>query len=151
MSYYSDHPCTSSFPVVLVKTKSDFMVRSAETGLWKWTLVVAVTSVDSYPFLAFSDVTCHLEDTGIGVFWLHCTAWCKETKLGSSNEEASSSAGKNTRIILVPCCAYKCVPIAISNGVDIFKVPGCHLLWQMSSQWESQKLLQGLVSPELIA
>ena len=25
-------------------------------------------------FLAFSDLTCHLEDTGIGVFWLHCIA-----------------------------------------------------------------------------
>ena len=31
-------------------------------------------SVDAYPFLAFSDLNCHLEDTGIGVFWLHC-AW----------------------------------------------------------------------------
>ena len=38
-------------------------------------LVVAVISVDAYPFLAFSDLTCHLEDTGIGVFWLHCAAW----------------------------------------------------------------------------
>ena len=34
-------------------------------------LVVAVFSVDAYPFLAFSNVTCHLKDTGIGVFWLH--------------------------------------------------------------------------------
>ena len=32
--------------------------------------MVAVISVDAYPFLAFSDLTCHLEDTGIGVFWL---------------------------------------------------------------------------------
>ena len=31
-------------------------------------------SVDAYPFLAFSDLTCHLKDTVIGVFWLHCTA-----------------------------------------------------------------------------
>ena len=35
-------------------------------------LVVAVISADAYPFLAFQDLTCHLEDTGIGVFWLHC-------------------------------------------------------------------------------
>ena len=35
-------------------------------------LVVAVISVDVYLFLAFSDLTCHLEDTGICVFWLHC-------------------------------------------------------------------------------
>ena len=37
-------------------------------------LLVAVSSVDAYPFLALSDVTCHLEDTGIGFFWLHCAA-----------------------------------------------------------------------------
>ena len=28
-------------------------------------------SVDAYPFLAFSDLTCHLEDKGRGVFWFH--------------------------------------------------------------------------------
>ena len=36
--------------------------------------MVAVISVDAYPFLVFSDLTCHLEDTGIGVFWLYCAA-----------------------------------------------------------------------------
>ena len=36
--------------------------------------MVAVISVDAYPFLAFSDLTYYLEDTGIGVFWLHCAA-----------------------------------------------------------------------------
>ena len=35
-------------------------------------LVVAVINVDVYPFLAFPDLTCQLQDTGIGVFWLHC-------------------------------------------------------------------------------
>ena len=34
--------------------------------------MLAVASVDAYPFFAFSDLTCHLKDTGIGVFWLHC-------------------------------------------------------------------------------
>ena len=38
-------------------------------------LVVAVISVDAYLFLAFSDLTSHLEDTGIDVIWLHCAAW----------------------------------------------------------------------------
>ena len=47
------------------------------------------------------------------------------------------------------CCIWKCVPIAIFRGVDISEVPGCHLLQQMSFQWESQKLLLGLVSHEL--
>ena len=34
--------------------------------------MVAVISVDDYPFLAFSDLTCHFEDAEIGVFWLRC-------------------------------------------------------------------------------
>ena len=58
----------------------------------------------------------------------------KKTELRSSNQEASLSAGKNTRTVLVPCRAWKCVPTAISGGVDISEVPGCHLLRQMSSQ-----------------
>ena len=65
--------------------------------------MVAVISVDAYPFLAFSDLTCHLEDMGIGVLWLHVPPDSKETELGSSNQEASPSAGKNTRVVLVPC------------------------------------------------
>ena len=63
---------TSSFPVRLVKTKSDFIVGSVETHLEKWMLAAAVISVDAYPFSTFWDPTCHLEDTGIGVFWLYC-------------------------------------------------------------------------------
>ena len=30
-----------------------------------------MTSVDTYLFLAFSDLTCHLEYTAIGISWLH--------------------------------------------------------------------------------
>ena len=59
------HCIFPSFPIGLVKTESDFFT---------FTLVVYVISVDGYPFLAFSDLTCYLEDTGIGVFWLHCIA-----------------------------------------------------------------------------
>ena len=33
-------------------------------------MVLAVINADAYPFLAYSDLTCHLEDTGIGSFWL---------------------------------------------------------------------------------
>ena len=36
--------------------------------------MVAVISVDAYPFLTFSDLTCHIEDIGISAFWLHCAA-----------------------------------------------------------------------------
>ena len=72
--FYIDQFRTPSFPIGLVKTESGFIVRSVETGLERWTLVVAVMSVDTYSFLAFSDLTCHLEDIGIDVFWLHCAA-----------------------------------------------------------------------------
>ena len=75
----------------------------------------------------------------------------KETELESSDQKASSTAGKRTEVVLVSCHAWKCVPTAISSGVDSSKVPGCHLLQQMSSQYGSQKLLQGLVSHELKA
>ena len=71
--YYVDQPCTSFFPIGLVKTESDFIVRSVETSLGRCLLVVAVISVDACPFLIFSDLTCHLDHTGIGFFWLHCT------------------------------------------------------------------------------
>ena len=56
----------------------------------------------------------------------------KETKFESSGQDAFQLASKNTRIVLVPCCAWKCVSTAISGGVDISKVPGRYLLQQMS-------------------
>ena len=74
MFYYIDQLRIPSFPIGFVKTEPDFIVRSDETGLGRRTLVVAVISVDAYPFMAFSDLTCHLEDTGIGAFWLHWAA-----------------------------------------------------------------------------
>ena len=70
--HYIDQPCTPSFPIGLVKTESDSTARSVETDLGKWMLVVAVISVDAYPFLAFPNLICHLDNTGTGVFWLHC-------------------------------------------------------------------------------
>ena len=48
----------------------------------------------------------------------------KETKLGSSDQEALPSAGKNIGIVLVPCCGWKCVPAAISGGVDFLSSLG---------------------------
>ena len=58
----------------------------------------------------------------------------KETELGSNDEKACRSAVKNTWIVSVPCRGWKCVPAAISGNVDISKIPGCHLLRQMSPQ-----------------
>ena len=57
----------------------------------------------------------------------------KESELRSNYQETFSSAGKNTRLVLVPCCALKYVPKAISGGVDIPEVSGCHLLSQVGS------------------
>ena len=48
----------------------------------------------------------------------------KETELGSSNQEACPSTGKNTGVVLVSCHAWKCVSTAISGGVDISEVLG---------------------------
>ena len=59
MFCYIDQPCTPSFLIGLVKTESDFIIRSVETGLGRCMLVISVISDQ-------------LEDTGIGVFWLHC-------------------------------------------------------------------------------
>ena len=67
---FIDQLRTPSFPIGLAKTESGFIVRSVETGLGRM-LVVAVISANAYPFLAFPDLTCHLEDTRISVFWLH--------------------------------------------------------------------------------
>ena len=64
----------------------------------------------------------------------------KETKLGSSNQEAFPSAGKNTGVSVM---SHMEVSTTISDSADISEFP---LLWQMGSQWGSQKLLQGLVS-----
>ena len=98
-----DQFCTLSFPIALVKTESGFIAKSVEIGLGRWALVVAVISVNAYPYLAFSDLTCHLKDRGIGVFWLYGAPDCKETELVSSDQQASSSAGKNNMVVSVSC------------------------------------------------
>ena len=59
-------------------------------------LVVAVINVDAYPFLAFSDLTCHLQDTEIGVFWLHCATSVRKPN-SSSDQEAFHQQVKTLR------------------------------------------------------
>ena len=51
--FYINQLCTLAFPIGLVKTESGFVVRSVETGLGRWTLVVAVISVDASPYFGF--------------------------------------------------------------------------------------------------
>ena len=72
-----------------------------------------------------------------------------KTELGSTDQEASPSAGKNTGVLFVPCHTWICVPTAMSGHVDISKASRCHLLWHMSSQQRSQKLFPGLLSCEV--
>ena len=100
-------------------------------------------------FLAFSDLTCHLEDTGIGLFWFHCASYSKETEFGSSNQEASPSPSKNTRIVVCHV-AHGSVPLQLFLLVRIFlRFLGviCYNRWVLSKGYE--KLLQGLVFHEL--
>ena len=141
--------CTPSLPFGLVKTESDFIARSVETGLGRWMLVVAVISVHACPYLAFLDLTCHLEDTWIGASG--CTAPCDIIVSRSKVTKKLLHHQQSTGVILLSCRAWKCVPTAFSGVVDISEAFVCYLLRQMSSQWGSQNLLQGLVSLELTA
>ena len=51
--FYINQLRMPSFPIGLVKTESGFTVRSVETGLRRWMLVLAMISVDAYPFFGF--------------------------------------------------------------------------------------------------
>ena len=65
----------------------------------------------------------------------------KETNLGSCDQEASTSVCENTKVVLVPCHAWKLVPTAISGGVDISKVPVCSTVF--SCTFPLHSLIQG--------
>ena len=93
--------------------------------------MVAVINLDAYPFLFFSDRCFSVALSVLIVL---------ETKLGSSHQEASPSAGKKTEVVFVPFHIWNCVTIAISGGVDITEFPGYHLLRQMSSQFRVTKI-----------
>ena len=70
-----------------LKLESSSIVRSVETDLGTRILEVAVISVNTYLFLVFSDLICLIEDTGIGVFWLTVPPDCKETEVGSRDQQ----------------------------------------------------------------
>ena len=65
--------------------------------------MVAAIGGDAYPFLAFTDLTCHLEDTEYGFSGCTVPPDSKESEFRSSDQEASVTAGKNTGVVLVPC------------------------------------------------
>ena len=65
---------------------------------------------DAYLLSAFPDLTCHLEDAGMVFSGCTVPPDSKETELGSSDQEASPSAGKNTEVVLVPCSRMEVRP-----------------------------------------
>ena len=91
-------PCNSSFPVGLVESV-DWLIGLAES--------------DVCPYLAFPDLTCNIQDTGIGVFWLRCA----NSQQGDQTwNQRPRRFFKNIGVVLVPCNQYKCVPTASFGG-----------------------------------
>ena len=58
----------------------------------------------------------------------------KETRLGSRDQEASPSVGKNIGVVLVPRLRMEVRPYSSFRWLDISEVTGCHLLHQISFQ-----------------
>ena len=74
--------------------------------------------------LDFSNLTSHLENTGIGISGCPVSLDNKKTELGSSSHnEVSPSSGEDIGIVLVPCRTWKCIPPAISGELVILEVP----------------------------
>ena len=73
-------------------------------------LVVAVINADTYSFLFSQNLTL---TPGIQEYLISgCTP----------------STGTNTRVILVSCRTWKCIPTVISGVAGIPEIPGYHLL-----------------------
>ena len=152
MFYNINQPCTPYFPIGLVKTKSAFIFRSVETGLGRWLLVVAVISELILILFWLSQtwlVTLRMSEK----VFSDCTVLpdSKETKLGSSNQEASPSAGKNTGVVLVPCsrmevrpysyfwwCGYFWGPWVSFSMTDEFSVRVTKITSRIGVSWTQQ-------------
>ena len=100
-------------------------------------------------FLAFSDLTCHLENTVLS----GCTVVpdSKETELGSIDQEASPAAGKNTGVVLVPYLRMEVRPHSYFWLCWYFWGPSVSFVMTGEFSVRVTKLLQGLVSHELTA
>ena len=46
--------------------------------------------------------------------------------------------------VLMPCCAWNCVPETISGFINIWKVTSFNFVWQMSFQWGHKNYFKGL-------
>ena len=96
------HPSNDGVKIKILHKVNVLLHETTDSG-WR-ILVVAVIATC---FLDFSDLTCLIKNTEIGVFWLHFLSYSYGTKLGGSNQRASPSTVKNTRAMLVPCHAWK--------------------------------------------
>ena len=128
MFYYINQSCTPSFPAGLVKTNSDFIVRSVQPGLGRWMLVVAVISSDACPFFGFfrSDLLHwgYRNRSFLVALWYLII---RRMNLEVATKSFFTSKWKYWDSLL-PFCTWKCAPTAISVSVDISNVPGRHLL-----------------------
>ena len=61
---------------------------------------------------------CHLEETKLVFFGLHCATWSIEAKLESSNKEASPSACKNTVVVLMQLIRLNIKTIFLWNNLS---------------------------------
>ena len=98
MFYYIDQSCTPSFPIGLVKTESEFIVRSVETDLGRWTLATAVINVNAYPIWLSQawPVTFRIQE-------YVCCLISRRPNLEVATE-TSTSAGKTIGVLLVSYC-----------------------------------------------
>ena len=123
MFYYIDQLCTLSFLIGLVKTESDFIARSVETGLWRCMLVL--TRLVMILILFWLSQTWPV----IWRIWEYVFSGCtvlpdrKETKFGNSNQDASPSADKNTSVVLVPCLHMEVHPCSYFRWCGYFWGP----------------------------
>ena len=105
MFYYIKQFCAMSYPIRLVETESDLIVRSVETGLGRLALVVAV--------IVLMLILFQLSQTWLFVLRIQ--------------EEVFSNF---SAMLLLEVCPYT----AIYGDADNFEVPECHMIQQMSSQ-----------------
>ena len=144
--FYIDQLRTPSFPIGLVKTESGFIVRSVETGLGRWMLVVAVA------FFGF-----HRPDLSPWGYRNRCflvALCCLIVRRPNLEVATKRLLHQQVKIQGYIWChvAHEVCPYSYFWWCWCFRGPWVSLLSrQIGSQWGSQKLPQGLVSHELIA
>ena len=81
MFYYIDHPWTPSFTIGLVESESELLI--SWDCMREMNRCCCDSSEQFWCFLAFSDLTCHLQDTGLGFFACHIMLVTVSTAISS--------------------------------------------------------------------